>query len=480
MSQNFYHLLTNEELDQIHGASLAILEKTGLHIDHPVALEKLAGAGARVEKDRQRVYPSRDLVEQALKTVPKSFTCAGRTPEFDFFAGETGRDRQPSFRTVGGSINLYNLITNTARPIGIKDCGDMAHLVDGLENLNMMGALTPNDIQLETYDIETLKVMLERGRKHIWALTTDSKNLKYQLEMMTAVAGGRKELGERPLCSGIVCLIAPLNFPFDEIERLLLYGKYNLPVRVPLVPIIGANAPYTLAGTITQTNAEALGSLVVLQTLCPGIPTWYYSLVQSMNMAKGRTEALNPEVMLVQAGLLQLARHYGLPAATASGLVNNCQAHQIMFERGTSLTMAALAGINEIGGLGSVENGMAISPQLAVIDNEIIAYVKRLLEGVAITPETLAVETIIEDDHRAKYLESRHTFNHLRKEARFKPSLFDWRPLMEWQKDPKTIVERAEEKRMAIINHHVVPPLDEKLTAELDRILKTAKKELGA
>lgn len=479
MIENFYGLLTGEALGQIHEAALEVLEKTGLRMNHPVALEKLAAAGAHVDRARQRVTLSQALVEQALKTAPKSFICAGRTPEFDFQAGRTGQGQMPSFRTIGGAINFYNLKTNKARPISIKDCADMAFLVDGLENLNTLGALTPRGIQLETYDIETLKIMLENGRKHIWALTTDSKNLKYQLEMMAAVAGSRQALRNRPICSGIVCLITPLNFPFDEIERLLLYGDYNLPVRVPLTPIIGANAPYTLAGTITQTHAEALGSLVVLQTLCPGIPTWYYTLVQSMDMVKGHTQFVNPEVMLVQTALLQLARHHDLPAATSPVIGNNCQAHQIMFERGTSLTMSALAGINEIGGVGGIENGLSTSPQVTIIDNEIISYVKKLLDGVDINPDTLAAEVIIRDDHKGKYLEDPHTFNHLRKETRFKPSLLDGQSFIEWQKDPKTIIDRAEEKKLAVMNHHTVPPLEEKLTQELDRILKTAKKELG-
>ena len=479
MIDNFFSMLTDEKISQIHAASLEVLEKTGLKIDHPVALEKLAGAGARVDKDKQRVYLSSELVEKALKTAPQSFTCAGRTPEFDFIAGKTGQGHMPSFRTVAGAINLYNLSTDKVRPMGIKDCGDMAHLVDGLENLNSHGALTPQDIRLETYDIETLKIMLEKGRKHIWALTTDSKNLKYQLEMMEAVAGGSQLLKKRPICSGIVCLIAPLVFPFDEIERLLLYGEYNLPVRVPLTPIIGANAPYTLAGTITQTNAEALGSLVVLQTLCPQIPTWYYALVQSMDMAKGNTQFVNPEVLIVQTALLQMARHYDLPASTSPVMGNDCQAHQIMFEKGTSMTMTALAGINEIGGVGGIENGLAVSPQLVVIENEMIAFTKKMLEGIDINPDTLAAQAIIDDDHKGSFLESPHTFNHLRKELRFKASLFDGRSLLEWQKDPKTIIDRAQEKMDAIMNDHKVPPLEEKLTQELDRILKTAQNELG-
>jgi len=480
MLQNFFHMLSNEELGQIHGASMEILEKTGLRMDHPVALEKLASAGARVDKARQRVYLSQDLVEQALKKAPKSFTCAGRTPEFDFLAGNTGQSQMPSFRTVGGPINLYDLKTNKATPVGIGDCGDMAHLLDGMENLNVLSALTPQDIPLETYDIETLKVMLERGRKHIWALTTDSKNLRYQLEMMVAVAGDKQKLSKRPICSGIVCLIEPLYFPFDEIERLLLYGEYNLPIRVPLAPTIGANAPYTLAGAITQTNAEALGSLVVLQTLCPGIPTWYYSLIQTMEMTRGNTQFFNPEIMLVESALLQLARHYDLPGSTSPAIGNDSQAHQIMFERGTSLTMAAMSGISEAGGMGGLENGLAISPQLIVMDNEIASYVKRLMEGIEINEETMATQVIIDDDHGGQYLQSLHTFNHLRKEGRFKPFLFDWSSLVDWQKDPKAIVDRAEEKRVAIMANHVVPPLEEKLSEELEQILKTARKELGA
>jgi trimethylamine---corrinoid protein Co-methyltransferase len=480
MQQNFYHMLTNEEIARIHEASLEVLQNTGLKIDHPVAQERLAAVGARVDAAGQRVYIPKELVEKALKTVTRGFTCAGRTEAYDFLSGEGNEHRMPTFRTVGGAMNLYNLSTNTIRPLTIADCGDMAHLVDAMENLNILGALTPTDIQLETYEIETMKVMLERGRKHVWALTTDSKKLKFQLEMMVAMAGSKDALKKRPMCSGIVCMIEPLFIPYDEIERLLMYGEYNLPIRVPFTPMIGANAPYTLAGTITQTNAEALGTQVVLQTLCPGIPNWYYDLVQSMEMSGSGTQFLNPEVTLVETALLQLSRHYGIPSSASSVMGCNCQSHQILFERGTSLTMAAMAGINEVGGMGGIENGMATCPQMIVMDNEIIAYNKRLLQGVDINEETMATEVIHRDDHRGKYLEDPHTLTHLRKEARFRPSLLDWRPLMDWEKDQRTIVDRAEEKRAAIMDHHTVPPLEEKLGVELNRILDAAKKELVA
>ena len=266
---------------------------------------------------------------------------------------------------------------------------------------------------------------------------------------------------KRRLCSGIVCLIEPLRFPDDEIERLLLYGEYNLPVKVPLVPMVGANAPYTLAGALTQTHAEALGSLVLLQTLCPGIPTWYYVLLHSTEMRTGATHYLSPEVMLVSSALIQLARHCAIPSTASPYSATDCQAHQIMFERGAALTMYALSGATEIGGAGIVEGGLAMSPLALVIDDELAAYTGRLREGFEIDPGTLAVEAINRVGHQGDFMSDPHTLKYLRREKRFQPMLFDWRPHALWSSDGHTILERARDKMNNILENHEIPPLEE-------------------
>jgi trimethylamine--corrinoid protein Co-methyltransferase len=130
---------------------------------------------------------------------------------------------------------------------------------------------------------KALKAMLEAGRKHIWALSSSSVNLAYQLEMMLAVAGSETVPAERPICHGIVTVLEQFRFPHDEIERLLLYGRYRIPVKVPICPMMGANAPTTIAGTMVQANAEAVASAVLIHYLCPGTPTWYYFFIQAMN-----------------------------------------------------------------------------------------------------------------------------------------------------------------------------------------------------
>ena len=477
MLPNFYDMMDKESLAQIHAAALDVLESTGLRITHPLALEKLAGAGATVDRTHHKVGLTPDMVARAVAGTPSRFLCAGRSPEFDFSIGGTPSP-SPVFRTVGGAITHCDLTTRQTRPITLADCGEFARLADSLPHINTYSSLTPTDIAPETYDIETLKAGFENGRKHMWSLTTDSKNLKYQLEMMVAVAGGAEQLRQRPVCSGIVCLIEPLYFPDDEIERLLQYGEYNLPVRVPLVPIVGANAPYTLPGTLVQTHAEALGALVLLQTLCPGIATWYYPLLQTMDMRTGTTCYLNPETILAMSALLQLARHFNIPSSASSLVSSTCREDQILFERGTGLSMTALSGGSEIGGIGGLENGLMASPQAFVMDNEFIAFHQRMWQGFEITPDTLALAAVKRVGHSGRYLTDTHTLDHLRSEARFSPELLDWRPRRQWIEDPQTFVARAESKRRQIMQTHEVPPLAREVAGELDRIAAAAQKAL--
>ena len=470
-----YDFLSNDDIQMIHEASLEVLETTGLRMNHPLALEKFSAAGARVDKSTGQVHLPVTLIEDALQTAPKTFVCAGRDSAFDITVSP-GSMAMPHVRSAAGSINYYDLIENKYRPIRLQDCRDLAKLMDGLDTMKISGCLVPEDAPPETYDLHAFKSLLESGRNHIWALPKNSDNLKYQLEMMKAVAGGTEALRQRPICSGIVCLIEPLYFPNDEIERLLLYGECNLPVKVPLVPMFGANAPFTLAGALTHTNAEALGALVLLQTLCPGIPTWYYTLLSEIDMLKGTAHYLNPEIMMIYSGLTQLARHYQIPSCSLSFASTDCQIHQLLFERGTALTMFALSGVSELGGAGGVDGAIAISPLLLVIDDEIAAYMRRILEGIEIDRERLAVEAINRVGHHGSFLGDPHTLQFLRREHRFKPTLFDWRSYETWSRDTSTIVERARDKMHDILNTHEVPSLDEPLQRELDSILLNAEK----
>jgi trimethylamine:corrinoid methyltransferase-like protein len=82
----FYSRLDDEQCQQLHEATLQVLERTGLIIDEPEGLELLRSAGAALDGNRVRI-PAK-LVDWALSVAPKEVTLYGR-------------DGQPALRCGG-------------------------------------------------------------------------------------------------------------------------------------------------------------------------------------------------------------------------------------------------------------------------------------------------------------------------------------------------------------------------------------------
>ena len=467
-------VLTKDEILKIHEASLEVLEKTGVFLGHPGAQEKLASLGAKISDDRKRVFMPRAFIEKMLELAPPSFVCGARDPRFDLEM----KLGNIYMRQVGGPIALYDFITSATRPLTLRDNLEAAHLVNHLPNIDMTSCMTPQDINPNTYDVAVVRGLLENSLKHFWALTTHSSHLKYSLEMAAAAAGGKARLRKRPLVSGIFCVIDPMRYPDDEIERLLLWGEYGIPVRVPITPLCGANAPFTLAGAMTQINAEFLSSTAIIQALCPGLGLWYYTLLQVLEMHSGRSVANGPELMLLYAGAADMARHYNIPSTFSSGTLTDIQSHQAMYHYGSTQTMAALMRITEQGGAGSIQAASFYSHQALVLIDDSMGYLKKMVAGFTITPETLSVREIDNCVEKGEFLSSRLTMKYLRKEPHYQPSVLDWRGLPAWDEKPDTVVERAEAKVREILERPKPEPLAPEVTRELDRIMASAEKNL--
>jgi len=472
---NSFKMYSDDQIQKVHESSLEILATTGLLIEHQGALEKLGDAGAEVDMNSQRVYFPKELVEKCLKLAPASWICAGRDESFDF---AMGLDTPLTGRTSGGPIKRYRPETGQIAMVTDADCAEYAKVTDALVNLNTVGTLSPSDLPLATYDLHTLRTFLKNTRKHLYCLTIDSKNLAYEMEMMVAVAGSEAELRKRPLASGLVCVIEPLYFPHDEIERLMIYGKYNMPIRVPLMPVSGANAPYTFAGILNLMNAEFLGSQVLLQTLCPGLPNWYYTSPQTMDMRTGRTYCINPDAYPVQAAFKQLGDLYGVPVSQTLAVTAATQYPQYIFDRAAGLMWAAALGVQEIGAFGAVDSFNTINPLTLVLDNEMLAYARFASTGIDINDETLAADAIDRVGPRGHFMADKHTMEFLRREDKFQTDIFDWRGFDAWSSDYKDIIDHAQAKLDHILKHHEVPPLDDAVLKELDIIVAAADKEL--
>ncbi|MDR2387025.1 MAG: trimethylamine methyltransferase family protein [Deltaproteobacteria bacterium] len=471
-----YNPLSPDQVEQIHEAALEVLAKAGLAIDHPKAQEALSAYGGLVSEDRKRVFLPKATVEKLLAKAPREFLCAARKSENDM----TMKLGNYYSRQGGGPFSFYDMRTCQARPLTVADTVDSIRLVNHLPHINAPSTMTPSDLEVATYDVATAKLVLENTEKHFWCLTTGAAHLKYELEMAAATVGGVENLRKRPILSSIFCVIAPLRFPADEIDRLILCGQYGVNVMTPLTVLVGGSAPYTLAGCMTQMTAEFLGAVSLCQALCPGLGQWYYTLFQYLDMKTGISLTHSPEIMAMAAAGAQMSAHYGLPSLANTLLSGDCQPHQVLFQYGINILMGLLTGVTFQVGAGSLECGNLYSHHSLILIDEILDYLKAFMLGINITPESLAVEDIIEQKDKGEYLSSKLTIKYLRKEKHHRPELMNCPTLSNWLENPSTILDRAEEKFQKIkAADPRESPISPEAQKELEALMKAAVKALS-
>jgi trimethylamine---corrinoid protein Co-methyltransferase len=474
----FFDVLSRRELEQIHEHALVVLEKVGCIIEHREVLELLQSAGAKVDFARKRACFSEPMVAGALASTPGRYLAAGRGPEASY---EVHAGMEAKLRCLGGALNWLSVVADECHPITLADAKKMLVLADALPEIDLVGTPFASDFPSKTYDIHSLRLAFSSTVKHIWGLTISSKNLLYQMELLEAVCGGREKLKSHKRLSGIVCIIDPLKFPHDEIERLKIYGDYHVPIKWTSSSMIGGNAPYTVAGTLVQNLAQFLASVVITETIRPGTPLVYYITLQVMDMRKGFALFASPELMLIRAAIAQVARHYNLPSAITSVSSTGSEKEQAIFLRSMEFNNCIMAGAGEINLSGSLDGGAFFSPEFAVLDNEIMAYLRSFRQGLTLNRDSMDIEVISRCIKTGEYLSDAHTLEHLHREERFAGDLFDWRNHESWvESDSRSLLERAREKARHMIENHRVPPLEENLERELDRIVAAADKDLLA
>ena len=471
-----FNMMSPDEMAKVHEASLAILEDTGIQIDHEQARSILHDAGAILGNGSPIVKFPAAMVEACLKKVPKTICLAGRDSEYDLVLSP----KEPFVtRCSTGLTSVLDHRTGVYRDAFINDQKELGILADALAHVGMAGSLTVHDAPSNTADLHAVKTLLENQRKHFMSLTMGPKNMRYQIEMQLAVRGSREAIQKRPLFHPIACLISPLYIPEKDVEIMMIAGEFGLPVKLPVLPMLGASAPVSLAGTLAMGNAEVLGAFTVLQTLCPGTPTLYYVAPSLMNMRTGEGIHASPDNNILYAAFIQMARSmYQVPVDVAPLMSDGILMEQATYQKGTNLLMSGLSGANIISGIGCLDGGMAISFQEMVIDDELTASTRRMLTGFEISAETLAVDSVRRVGPRGNFLTDAYTLENCRNHALYSPELFSYHNYATWQNGSKYLPDKATEKVDAILANHEIPPLDTHVLGELDRIIKAADKEI--
>ncbi|MDY7040333.1 MAG: trimethylamine methyltransferase family protein [Chloroflexota bacterium] len=454
-----YKPLTDEQVQQIHEASLAILERTGVQVEEPEALRLFTEAGANVEGNRVRL-PSA-LIEDAVDQAPSRVVLAGRDPDDDLIL----EGARVHIGTGGAALSVLDLETGKIRKAVLRDVADMARIVDALDNIHFyLLPIYPTDMPKETVEINKYYVALANTTKHVQAGIYTIQGIRDVVEMCEHISGGAEPLRERPIVSFITSwMVSPLKFATDVTTLLIETCRQRIPVVLSAAPMAGSTAPVTLAGMLAQLNAEQLAGLALTQLVQPGCPVLIGPIPATADMRSGKYLGGSVELGMGNAAITQMAHFYQVPIYNSAGMTESKVPDiQAGIEKTQSVIQVALAGANFIHhAAGMLEDMSTIAYEQFVIDNEMLGMAMRAVRGIEVNDDTLALDVIDRVGPGGHYLMDEHTVRYMRGELYYPSAVFDRKGREMWEKAGATDAwTRAKEIARRILTEHQPEALD--------------------
>jgi len=409
------HWHRSEQVAPLVDATLAILERTGVQVDAPAALELFADAGAAVDRGSKRVRLSPDLVERALKTAPRTFTLGARDPGLDL---PLSPDRT-YVSTDGCGTEVIDRATGQRRASTKADLAELTHLQDYLGSISFWWPTVGAGDCGETAQVHEVEVGLDWTEKHLMGMVQGERLACATVEMARAVAGGADELRRRPLISDLIGTVSPLVLDRDATEAALVFAEAGVPVCWVTMPTLGTTAPATRPGAWALGAAEMVAGAVLLQLAYPGTPVMT-SIMQSHADPRTGTTISWPIELRAPFTPHELMHAFGLPVFSGAGGTDCPEAGG--WQAGVEEALGVCTGLFEeaemSAGIGLRATYQLSTPESLVLDNEIYRLVAHLLRDETVSDETLALDTIDEVGPGGHFLAARHTRKHLRDSVR--------------------------------------------------------------
>jgi trimethylamine--corrinoid protein Co-methyltransferase len=450
---------------RLHEASLEILEKVGVCLQDPQAVELLRKAGAKIaEGGRVHIQPKQ--VERALSLAPKSILLYDR-------AGRPALPLERGGVFFGpGSDCLYILDHRSGerRLATLRDVEEAVRLADGLPNIDfLMSAFLPSDVPPERANQAQMLAMLEQSAKPILFVTNDFAACRDIVRAAEAVAGGAEALAGRPFCGCYINVTSPLRHNTDSLQKLLFLAERGIPTTYTPMVLRGVSGPVTGAGATALANAGELVGLVLAQLVREGAPIIHsggYGDVFDMRTMVGAYAG--PESY---GSRTSMAAYYGLPSFGLGGASDSkLPDEQAAAEAALTLLAESLAGVNLVHDLGYLESGKCGSLQMLAVCDELAGWIRHFQRGIEVNAETLALDLIAELGPEGDFLSSEHTVRHFRED--WMPALFDRNHFEGWAAaGAKGLGARVQERVEQVLATHKPAPIPPESRREIEEIL---------
>jgi trimethylamine--corrinoid protein Co-methyltransferase len=455
--------LSREQVGKIDGAARSLLMDPGILLEDEEIYAAAIKAGAKPGAKPMVVRMPSGMIDDCLSRAPREVRFADRRGSV-----QTASPDSPSRFWTGAA--LFYLDKEGFRSIGQQDLANFARVIDALDQVDVIVGTSTEETPPAQRDFVGFRIMAQNTSKHLRALSFSPRGGQAMIEMARVLAGGRS-LKEAPLFSMGFTAHGPLRWTSLALGVYRLTAGHGIPVTINGEPMAGASAPVTLAGAAAVGTAEILAGIAVNQLLEPGRPCLFnLGFAHVMDMRQGFAVTGGPENVLLAVAGAQLARHYGLPSVSWMCTDSLSYDAQNALEKMMAAVTHAQAGVSTIWGVGQVESEKTISPVQAVIDDEIIAAVRRYLRGFSTDEESLAVEEVRRVGICGSFMDTDHTFSHFREEVFLPEQLVRVQRMSAGER--ADLVSRAEDRVDAILCAEREPILDEKTERELLAIEK--------
>jgi len=472
-------VLDRSDIDAIHGASLQVLERTGVLVNSEEHLSLLASKGLPVDRQTRIVRMPEAAVMEAVRSAKHNFKWYARS-------------EKNSIKVVDGKTKLgpgaecsycIDPDTDQARLPTLEDGLMFCRLLDALPNVQI--AYVPTTVSEVPAGISGRMIQMAGGlinsSKCTFGGSFNKEDVEMSIRLGEAILGDREALKKKPLFCGYVDPISPLAHEHTMLEALTGYAAMEMPVFITVMALAGGTAPASLAGLLVQMNAEVLSSIVIMNTVTKSPKAVYGSVSCPLDMRTGISVTGSPEFSLIGVGAIQMAKYYRLPSNMGIQSDSKTVDAQTAYEKAFAALAAVSAGADFCDlFIGSTEAFNSWSPVQALIDDEIATNALRFAQGIEVNDETLSVEVINRVGPMGSYLKQMNTMQRFRKEHS-RGVTTDRNTRTAWvaagSKDAK---KRAKDRMVELLNSHTPEPLETEVRKNIDSLIREYTKTYGA
>jgi trimethylamine--corrinoid protein Co-methyltransferase len=469
----YLRVLTESQLEELHFASLRVLEKTGMIFHLPEAVEILLSTGCR-KIDENRISIPSHLVEDALRNAPKQIRISDREGNPAMLLS----GRNCYYGTGSDLPNVIDPYTGKKRRAQAKDVGMFSKISDYAPNIDFVMSMgLASDVPGDLVDLHHFSEMVKNTTLPILFTAANLIRLKDIHMMCIAVRGSEEKFEREPFVVHYSEPISPLQHSKDGLQKLLYCADHSIPITYPSGTSLGATAPVTIAGAMVMSNVEFLGGLVLGQLKRKGAPFIYGGGNSAIDMRTTSYTYAAPEDWLNGMINRELSAYYDLPCFGEGGC---CDAEifdeQAASEATSSLWLCSLIGQNLIHDVGYAGKGLTGSCETLLLSDEVISQVKRFLRGVQVDEDAMAVDVLHRIGPGGNFLTDDHTLKHFRTEL-WNSTYFNKTSYNQWVEDgEKPLRQVLNEQVQWILKNHTPTQINSSVEEAIEDIINNAER----